>query len=444
MADDGHMNFCVNDFISSEIIRSVSEGLVVLDFSGRVLSINPAALKMLNLRWEDIRDKTAEDLTLKDPLNLAFRDVLRRCVQDRQGRHDEEATFRREDGEVVDLAVSTSLLKEAGGEEGGVVMVLRDITEFKALDRARRRVLDHLSHELKTPLAVIAASLKRLEKAGERNVIERIERNLARLQDIQMEVEDIIRRREFQEQYPFQRWLAEILDLAEGLMEGVPSCGEPLQEARERIESLFRAQGPSGRKQRVMLGSCLQQIFQEARKQSAHRHLEFVSHIRTDPEVSIDPAVLEKVLMAPLKNAIENTPDGGTLSVSLEESGGKAQVEIKDTGVGITGESRKQIFKGFFHARDTNYYSTRKPFDFGAGGKGLGLLQVMIFSQLSDFQIEWESTRCGYIPTESDLCPGDNRLCPYIHGREECAESGGTVFRLLFRVEEEGASPQVS
>ena len=409
MADDGPLNFCVNDFIASEIVRSVSEGFVVLDFRGRILSINPAALAMLSLRWEDIRDKTAEDLFLRDPHNEVFRDLLSRCIQDRQGGLREEVSFRREDGEVVDLSVTTSLLQEAGREAEGVVMVLRDVTEQKALDRARRRVLDHLSHELKTPLAVIGASLKRLEKGGEKNVLERIERNLTRLQNIQTEVEDIIKRQEFQEQYPFHRWLAEILDLAETLLEGVPTCGDPLREAREKIESLFRIDVSPEGKRKARLGSCLQQVFQEARRKSSHRALDLTSSIPIDPEVSIDPAVLEKVLMAPLKNAIENTPDGGTVSVSLDVSGGMARVEIRDTGVGITEESRKQVFKGFYHARDTNYYSTRKPFDFGAGGKGLGLLQVRIFSDLYGFRIEWESSS---LPPH----PEGERSLPRRHG----------------------------
>jgi PAS domain S-box-containing protein len=398
---------------------------------------------MLGLRWEDIRDRTVGDLGLGDARNQAFHDLLKRCVLHRQGTLHEEATFGKEDGEAVDIAVTASPLQEAGKEAGGVVLVIRDITEFKALDRARRRVLDHLSHELKTPLAVIAASLNRLKQGGERSVVERIERNLMRLQDIQTEVEDIIRRQDFHEQYPFQRWLAEILDLAETLLEGVPSCGEPLQEARGRIEALFRLEGPPERRG-VKLGSCLQRVVQDAQVRSAHRQLDWVTSIPSDPEVSIDPSVLEKVLMAPLKNAVENTPDGGTVSVSLNVSDGEARVEIRDTGVGITEESRKQIFKGFYHARDTNYYSTRRPFDFGAGGKGLGLLQVRIFAELYGIRIEWETSRCRYIPREIDLCPGDNSRCPHIRAKEECAESGGTVFRLLFRTEGGGVSPRTS
>ncbi|MBN2125222.1 MAG: PAS domain S-box protein [Deltaproteobacteria bacterium] len=432
MADEGPLNFCVNDFIASEIVRSVSEGFVVLDFKGRVLSINPAALAMLALRWEDIRDKTTEDLFLRHPHNEAFHDLLHKCIRDRQGGLREEVSFRRADGEVLDLSLTASLLREAGREAEGIVMTLRDVTEQKALDRARRRVLDHLSHELKTPLAVIGASLKRLGKGVERGVLERIERNLTRLQNIQTEVEDIIKRRELREQYPFHRWLEEILDLAETLLEGVPTCGDPLREAREKIESLFRLEISSEGKRRVRLGTCLEQVFKEARRNSAHRSLDLVLSVRIDPELSIEPAVLEKVLMAPLKNAIENTPDGGTVSVSLDISGDMARVEMRDTGVGVTEESQKQVFKGFYHARDTNYYSTRRPFDFGAGGKGLGLLQVRIFSDLYGFHIEWESSRCRFIPKESDLCPGDVSRCPHIRGREECAGSGGTVFRLLF------------
>jgi len=144
--------------------------------------------------------------------------------------------------------------------------------------------------------------------------------------------------------------------------------------------------------------------------------------------------MLEKILMAPLKNAIENTPDGGTVSLSLVTSGGKAVFTITDTGVGITEESRKQIFSGFYHARKTDLYSTKRPFDFGAGGKGLDLLRVRILSQAYGFDVECVSTRCRHLPEEGHLCPGSTANCRHLVRPQDCAESGSTLFRLTFDV----------
>lgn len=432
MAED-HLNLCVNDFIASEIIRSMSDALLVFDFRGRILSINPSALELLNLAWEDIREKTYGDLLLSDPLNAEFNEILLSCVRDRQTQLRKEVPFRRSDGRFLDLSVTTSQLKGEGADlQGeGVVLVLRDISEVKALDRARHRVLDHLSHELKTPLSIIKASLKE-DAAKSDAAMKRIQRSLKRLYEIQTEVEDIVRHTEFSEHYPFKRWLDQILDLAESLAEGAPSCGESLQDVRARIEDLFRFQGSDEEKERSSLRTSLVEVLQAGKKSSAHRNLEFLEHLEGDPEIPMDGALMERLLMAPIKNAIENTPDGGTVSVSLRAAEGKALLEIRDTGVGITEESRKQIFGGFYHARDTNYYSTKRPFDFGAGGKGLDLLRLRIFAGIYGFQIEVESDRCGFIPEESDLCPGDTEKCRHIRTREECAASGGTVFRLFF------------
>ena len=93
--------------------------------------------------------------------------------------------------------MTTSILKHATepkGKASGIVIVFKDITESKALDRARERVIDHLSHELKTPLAIVSATIKSLGKGEDNPRIQRIEQNLKRLKEIQQEVEDIVRR----------------------------------------------------------------------------------------------------------------------------------------------------------------------------------------------------------------------------------------------------------
>jgi signal transduction histidine kinase len=82
---------------------------------------------------------------------------------------------------------------------------------------------------------------------------------------------------------------------------------------------------------------------------------------------------------------------------------------VRDTGVGITAESRKQIFSGFYHARDTGHYSTKKPFDFGAGGKGLELLRIRELSEDHAFRLASESRRCAY--THNPFPPA--RSCPF-------------------------------
>ena len=432
MADEDPLNFCLSDPIASEIIRSMSDGVLVLDPVGKVISINPAAIEMLGLGWKEYLGKAVAELFPAESGSEELLPVLESCTLDCSKKHIEEVRYRKPDGRRVHLAVTTSPLGkvDGGGVEGAVIFVLRDMTELKGLEHARQRVLDHLSHELKTPLAILKASIPRLGKGSEA-VLERVERNLKRLQDIQSEVDDIVRHGRIREDYPFRRWLGQVLDLAELLTEDIPSCGDSLRDLRGAVEGLFEPE-PLAAASGVRLGACVQKTLETAKREAAHRKLEYAIRLDHDPVVQFTPSVLEKVLMAPLKNAIENTPDGGMISVSLDVADGKAILTVRDTGTGITPESQKQIFGGFYHARETDFYSTKKPFEFGAGGKGLDLLRVRIMSKAYRFGIEWESERCAHIPQEGDLCPGRTEACPHIRHAEECRRSGGTVFRMIF------------
>ncbi|HEN21357.1 MAG TPA: HAMP domain-containing histidine kinase, partial [Desulfobacteraceae bacterium] len=182
----------------------------------------------------------------------------------------------------------------------------------------------------------------------------------------------------------------------------------------------------------ISLGECILKAVDRAKGLSSHRDMEFEAEIGEDSFLPIDNDVLEKVFIGIIKNAIENTPDGGRIMVMVRAMPGIIEAEIKDTGVGITAESQKQIFSGFYHAKETDLYSTRSPFDFGAGGKGLDLLRVKIFSGIYQFNVECFSRRCKYIPGEKDSCPGAISGCRHIQNREECFQSGGTAFKLSF------------
>jgi len=65
-------------------------------------------------------------------------------------------------------------------------------------------------------------------------------------------------------------------------------------------------------------------------------------------------------------------------------------------------------------------YSSRRPFDFNAGGKGADLLRMKIFSERYNFKINMTSSRCQLIPEDSDICPGRISRCVFCKGKEVC------------------------
>ena len=373
----------------------MSDGVLVIDFNGYIVYSNQAARDLLLFKEEETRNRPYATLFLTEPENDVFNDILFSGIQNRVTQVYKEAPFRRSDGRRIELAVTSSFLRGDDGpeERSGVVVVFRDITQSKALDRARRRVVDHLSHELQTPLSIIKGSLKRINQPENAALVERMEHNLKRLLDIQEAVEDIVRES----------------DVAHRDSQTVAML-EPLE-----------------------MGAFIGNFLPGIRESASHRKVVLEDEIDCNPRVGIDREILEKALMALLKNAIEATPDGGKVAVSLGRVDGRVVLEIRDTGIGITAQSEGQIFGGFYHAKATDLYTTKKPFDFGAGGKGLDLLRLKVLSEAHNFRIEWASTRCRFIPKETELCPGNIQACSHVSSAEECARAGSTTFRLIFK-----------
>lgn len=418
--------------ISSVIIESMSDGLIVFDFHGHITRMNPAASELLGIKMEEIKDKTYSQLFMDEPGNDEFSDLILNGLQKGETKLYGEVPFKRRDGRCFDFAVTTSFLRTdpVEKEKTGIVVVFKNITEFKALDRARERVLNHLAHELRTPLSIILTSLKKLESDHNERPMARIKRNLARLQDIQLEVEDIVKQRAFDEKPKKLPLLEQILDFVELLEEEESIDTEALHFLRTRIQDFFITS--KSKLQNVRISEHIQRMVDSARRLSSHRSVALLTRIKIDPHIMIDPDVLDKVIMSLIKNAVENTPDGGEVIISLWRQSDSIILEIEDSGIGITEESQKHIFGGFYHSLQTDLYSTKKPFDFGAGGKGLDLLRIKVFGEIYHFQVECVSTRCQYIPQENDACPGIISKCLHVPSKEQCAKSGGTAFKLVF------------
>ena len=272
--------------------------------------------------------------------------------------------------------------------------------ELERLNKAKSRALDHLSHELRTPLAVIQGNIRILKRKTQsanppmvrEDFFDSLEKNLSRLSDIQQETDKIIR--SYQE------------------VEGKPSF------------------------ETVSLFPFTERILEKVKQQASHRDI----HYHLDGEeylfVAMDPGVLGDILEGLLKNAIENTPDEGMIRVILEQKAQWLQLKVMDFGIGITEENQKHIFDGFFHTLDTELYTSKKPYDFGAGGKGLDLLRMKVYGQRFGFDISAGSQRCVYLPTDRDLCPGRISACPHCQKPENCLSSGGSTFSVSFAVAE--------
>jgi signal transduction histidine kinase len=310
--------------------------------------------------------------------------------------------------------------------------------ELKAADRAKERVISHLSHELKTPLSIIASAFKIIDQkvegsAGEliRKASLRGRRSATRLIELQKKVDDIIKLRQFEEK---PRMLSVIEDAVGVLKELEESDAGQYEKAlgviRNRIESIFAFEGP--RVERVRVAELIDKILDRELPPGRRDYPEINVKVENDPFLIADRKVLRTVLAGLLKNAVENTPDEGLIEITARSNGDRIRIDVCDHGIGITAENQKNIFGGFFHTLDTNFYTSKKPHDFNAGGAGLDLLRMKIFAERFGFAISVDSTRCKFIPEDTDICEGKISACLFVKERSECLSSGGSIFSVKF------------
>lgn len=313
----------------------------------------------------------------------------------------------------------------------------RSYEEVKSLNKAKDRVIHHLSHELKTPVSVLSASLALLTKKLSgldvkdlKTIMERAERNLKRILEMQYEVEDILQKKDYTTYYLLSALLDSCADEIEALASLDAGKEDAVKSIRNRIEALF---GPrESVSEWIQLDHFTEDEIKDIRPSFAHRscHVE-VRTVKTPP-VYIPRDVLAKIIEGLVRNAVGNTPDGGKIEIAVNNGEHGPELEVRDFGVGITEENKRLIFESYITTRETLHYSTGRPYDFNAGGKGFDLLRMKIFSERYNFKINMTSSRCVHIPGDEDLCPGDIKNCSYCITDNDCRKSGGTVVSVKF------------
>jgi signal transduction histidine kinase len=264
---------------------------------------------------------------------------------------DRDAADPLDEGRLQSLIVLQSILalglEQAAAREG----LLEANEELERLYAAKSKMIDHLSHELKTPLAVLSASTALLGRAAVRQddgrvaaVLERMDRGIGRLLELQEEARDIAEADAgaiAAQEIALDRWIAEVL---------------------ASIAPLHR-----------------------------HRAVRVETALEPTPAIVVPEALLRKALVGLVRNAIEATADGGWVRVAVARRGDRVSLEVADSGVGFDDATRKQLFLGFVHAGSTSDYSSRRAYDFGAGGRGLDLLRTRHLADRQGFAIEVES-----------------------------------------------------
>ena len=308
-----------------EILSTIGDGIVLFAPDGRGVYANPAARDLLGRRFASASEVTPES--------------LREAVSRAAGA-----------GAAGVLPVPVESEFETGGRiiaasalpagQGAVVVVARDVTAARRVERVRRDFVANASHELKTPVASIQALAETLHDAAASDPAV-AERFLDRLRH---------------EAIRLSRLVGDLLDLSRlegGLPEAV-HLGAVVAEEAERLRA--RAEGAGVR---------------------------LVVEAAPDLTVRGSASDLGLLLHNLLDNAIRYSPDGGEVRVRLGTEDGQAELRITDTGMGIPARDLDRVFERFYRVDPARSR--------GTGGTGLGLAIVRHVAQSHGGDVEVRS-----------------------------------------------------
>ena len=198
-----------------QITGSMNEGLVLLDETGAILSINPAARRLLDADG----DCVGQDFLTVDR-DVTMSDALRQAAEQGHSEFRGERNGREYQFDVTRI--------QTEGRTAGTVLLVFDVTERAFAERNRREFTANVSHELKTPLQGIIGSAELLENGmvKQEDVPRFVGHIRAEAQRLVTLIGDIIRLSQLDEGEPMPTEPVELLAVAREVAENLRSAAE--------------------------------------------------------------------------------------------------------------------------------------------------------------------------------------------------------------------------
>jgi signal transduction histidine kinase len=288
------------------VLSSMLEGVVLFAPDGQTVFANPAAERHLG----------AVPRSLTALLPLAIQETARRA-----------AGLRQEGVADAEVGSPSRWLRASAvpvGDDGSVLLVVRDVTEARRLDAIRRDFVANASHELKTPAASIQAAAETIQTASldDPGVVPRFAAQLER------------------EAVRLSRIVGDLLDLSR------LESGSVLDEA-------------------VAIDAVLRDEVERFDGTAAEAGVALTIHAEVVPRVRGSARDLALLVRNLVDNAVRYTRSGGRVDVGLSASGSEVVLSVRDTGVGIPQRDLPRVFERFYRVDRARSRET--------GGTGLGL-----------------------------------------------------------------------
>lgn len=330
------LNFITNYMDS--ILNQMSQGLVFVDLTGTITTYNKAAEELIGVNSERVLLRSFWSI-FPDEL---FGFSLRKALGSKATPNIIFATIKGRNNESREVEVNTNFIQQNGAQ--GIIILFRDITELRQLqiiasrnDRLKElgEMAAMVAHEIRNPLGGIKGFASLLER-------------------------DL---KEHPEMAKMAGYIIEGTNTLNRLVNAILNYSRPVQL---RLESTNLVALMNELVEHILADSSISptiKIGVEASKQEI-----------TAPT---DPAIIKGAILNLVVNSIQAMPDGGRISIVVDEALGHAIIQVVDTGVGISPENLNKLFSPFFTTRSE--------------GNGFGLAEVHKVVQAHGGTIEAES-----------------------------------------------------
>jgi two-component system phosphate regulon sensor histidine kinase PhoR len=305
---------------SSAILRSMIEGVAVIDSKERVVFCNRAFAEILNIDAARCEGRSLVELVRQaDLLDLARRALT--SADSLQGSLIIGTVMPRS------FAVTATPVKALEPAANGAVIVLHDITELRRLERVRQDFVANVSHEFKTPLTAIQGFAETLLGGA------------------------------LEDEKNNRRFLAIIRDHAARLGRLTDDLLKLARIEAGKLEVQYQPVSVA----ELVEGCAATTLFKASRRNIALN----LSYPPELPAIRGDAGLLREVLQNLLDNAVQYTSPGGRVDLSAATRDHEAVITVADTGIGIPLADQERIFERFYRVDAARSREV--------GGTGLGL-----------------------------------------------------------------------
>jgi len=321
----------------SAIFNSMIEGIIVVDKTSRIVSVNPAIEKIFGILNADAQGKTFLEAVRNNEISEIINNVLT------QGKSlSVEVTLVLPGHRIFEVNAVPIFENDS---VNGCLVVIHDITEIRRLETIRRDFVANVSHELKTPLTSIKGFVETLlegaldDKENNRNFLKIIQNHAERLNSL----------------------VNDLLSL-----------------------SYLESKNISLEINDVNLSRVADEVILGFGSQLRKKRIEVVNGLAPDILVKADEERIKQVFTNLIDNALKFNREKGAIKIYSEEFNGKIRVIVEDSGIGIPEKDIPRIFERF--------YRVDKARSRELGGTGLGLSIVKHIVELHGGVVGVESS----------------------------------------------------